>query len=671
MGTLLVQNDFTHGELDPELIARSDIRLYHKGVRQARNVVVKPGGGAKRRFGTLFITEIIATEDQYTLHDFEFSEEQIFLLVFTDIKVEIFLNDILQATVVTPYSGAIVKELKFAQTTNLLVIAHPDFEPRQLRRGATPTAWTLSLIPFSFVPVHDFVTGTYDAQTFNLAPLTIGTNRTLTVTAGTFVFTDAYIGGAFYAAGASVEEPSGYARIVTRTSATEVKVNIIVPFSSAHHPYEGKDCVVAEKAWSNLEPDSSGNRGWPVSCTFYQDRLIFGGSRSLPQSIFGSQVNDFFDFDIGTGLDDEAIIVQLGGNKVNDIKHIIADRSLQVFTFSSEWTVPQLEDAPLTPGNISIKKQTNQGATNVDPVVLDNFTFYVKRGGKGVMAYRFDFDNESYNSTNVSITSTNLIRDPIDSTILNGSTFDDANYLMLANNDGTLAVYQTLSEQGVSAWTLNDTQGEFVRCQEVGDEIYFLIKRTIETVDKFYLEKLDFFVFMDSQKTSNFGSPTSIITGLDHLDGKTVKVKGDDFVQPDRIVVNGQITIEEAAKKVEVGLGFEPFMEILPVIIQSQQGPTNYIPKRINRIFVQFFESLGIFVNGENLIPNLLLNNVFTPDTLTPSGEPQTGSFQLYNEGWYISPQGRVSEKQPKTITIEQFDPLPMTVLAIGYEVTV
>lgn len=672
MSTLLVQNDFTHGELAPKLLARSDIVLYRKAARQMRNVVVLPGGGAKRRFGLEFVNDQTdLTHTQWKMHSFDLTEEKSYLLIFTTEQIKIYLDGALVATVPTPYIDTAINLLKMSQTTNRLIVAHPNFQPRELIRGPDDTIWTFEAMVFSFVPFHDFVSGSYDDNQFLLSGVNIGTHELTIQGSGSFVFTEAYVGGAFFANGSSISNPLGYARIVAFNSPTSVDAKVIIAFDTNSNPFDGKDSIVAEKGWGDLESDGSGDRGWPISCTFYQDRLYFGGSRSLPQTIFASRVNDFVDFDIGTGEDDEAIIATLGGNTINNIKHIIADRSLQLFTFSSEWTPPQLEDSPLTPGNISMKKQTNEGATDTDPVILDNFTFYVKRGGRGVMAYRFDIDNESYNSTNASIISQNLIVNPIDSTVLKGSIFEDANYLMLVNEDGTLAVFQTLAEQDVSAWTLADTDGSFIRCQEVGDQVYFLIKRTIEGEERLYLERLNFDIYTDSQSTFTFGSPTSFITGLNHLEGKTVKVRGDRFVQPDQVVVNGEITLDEAATFVEVGLNYTPLIEMLPVIVQSQQGPTNYIPKRINRIFVQFFETLGTYVNGEMLIPNLQFNDVFTPDTLEPSAEPQTGSFQLYNEGWYVSPKGRVSDKSPKTITITQFDPLPMNILAVGYEVTV
>ena len=53
-----IQNDFTAGELDPKLRARNDIAQYKSGLSTARNVTVQPQGGAKRRDGSKFITQL-------------------------------------------------------------------------------------------------------------------------------------------------------------------------------------------------------------------------------------------------------------------------------------------------------------------------------------------------------------------------------------------------------------------------------------------------------------------------------------------------------------------------------------------------------------------------------------------------------------------------------------
>ncbi len=57
----------------------------------------------------------------------------------------------------------------------------------------------------------------------------------------------------------------------------------------------------AEAVWSAA-------RGWPRSVFLHQGRLYFGGSRSRPQTIWGSRANGFFDFaSTDDALDDEAV----------------------------------------------------------------------------------------------------------------------------------------------------------------------------------------------------------------------------------------------------------------------------------------------------------------------------------------------------------------------------
>ena len=57
----------------------------------------------------------------------------------------------------------------------------------------------------------------------------------------------------------------------------------------------------------------SNDKGYPRSVTFHQNRLIFGGSRDKPQTIFGSQSGDFFNFDNFTRAVDGSGNVYVGG----------------------------------------------------------------------------------------------------------------------------------------------------------------------------------------------------------------------------------------------------------------------------------------------------------------------------------------------------------------------
>lgn len=684
MGVLTVQNSFTHGQFSEKMLARTDIALYNKAAKQLENVIVLAQGGVKRRFGTTFIDDLAdrtaadLSLGQYKLVPFLLSEEVDYLLVFVDDEIIVYENESYVHTIpATGITGAQIADIEVAQSNNLLIIVHPDFNPKQLVRGANSTTWSLTIIDFVFVPGHDFSRGAaYANSTFTLSSSAVGTS-TLTV-AGGFQFTDAYVGGYFSSLGETVLNPLGFAQITSRTSPTQVEVNIISPFKSTFTSETGANCVVAEKAWSDLEADGSGNRGWPISLTFYQDRLYFGGSRSLPNFLFGSKISLFNNFDIGNGLADDALIYELGANTIADIKYLVADRSLQIFTSQSEWSIPQEYNDAITPSTISIRKQTNFGISDVAPVILDNVTFFVKRGGKGIMEYVYSDDNFSYRTEDISIVFSDLVRNPVDMAVLRANQTEDGEFLLAVNDDGTLLVYQTLRIQEVQAASLAVTstadlnnepiQANFKRVENVQDKVYFLVERIIGGVTKYYIEILDFDVFMDCNIEQTFNPKTDIITGLEKLANSSVDFRGDGFAFPTQQVnslgrINLISDVPETLVQVsnaQAGFAFQPTIIPVPIILETQQGATNFVPKRVNRVFINYFESLGIEVDGVQ-IPNFVFDDTFTTQTLTPSYLPQTANYQLYKAGWDITP----------FITITQTKPLPMTILSVGYEVEV
>src|SRR5210317_1444609 len=91
-----IQNDFTSGELDPKLRARTDISQYKSGLTTAQNVTIQPQGGAKRRDGTKFITALDAgAANAVRMVSFEFSVDDSYMLVFTPGKMYVFKDKVL------------------------------------------------------------------------------------------------------------------------------------------------------------------------------------------------------------------------------------------------------------------------------------------------------------------------------------------------------------------------------------------------------------------------------------------------------------------------------------------------------------------------------------------------------------------------------------------------
>ena len=337
------------------------------------------------------------------------------------------------------------------------------------------------------------------------------------------------------------------------------------------------------KAWSDLESDGSGNRGWPSCVTFYQNRLFFAGSKDLPQSMWGSKSGDFGNFEAGTGQDDDAFGYVLASDTINDIKYMISGQALQLFTYSSEWAIPQSYDQSLTPSTLQVRKQSQKGVTDVKPIIVDDVTFFVKKGGHGVEAFVYNSDNFTYDSENVSIFSTDLIEDPVSGCALDSSTNDDAHWLILVNSDGSLAIYQTLREQEVSAWSLATSQtiddenvvyqSYFKQAVTVDNTVYFVVERTIDGATVRYLEKHSFDVYTDCTIRSTYGTPTDTITGLNKLNNMTVGFVGDSYAFSNKVVTSNQIVLvpefpdeDVTISSADVGCLFTPLVETNPIV---------------------------------------------------------------------------------------------------------
>ena len=85
-----IQTNFTTGEIDPLLKSRIDINQYYNALEEARNVLIQPQGGAERRPGLQFISDITSAGTTFRLVPFEFSTTQSYMLLFANNKMFVF-----------------------------------------------------------------------------------------------------------------------------------------------------------------------------------------------------------------------------------------------------------------------------------------------------------------------------------------------------------------------------------------------------------------------------------------------------------------------------------------------------------------------------------------------------------------------------------------------------
>jgi hypothetical protein len=726
-----IQNDFTSGELDPKLRARTDISQYQSGLATALNVSIQPQGGAKRRDGTKFIAELDSGAGAAVrMVPFEFSIVDSYMLVFTPGKMYVFKNGTLITNInasgndyltIAGVTAGIIPEMNWIQSADTIIIVHEDLAPLKIVRGATNADWTASTIEFDYTPLYAFefdvhspqftitpsatvgnITITASAVTTDTGTAQAGSSNTITlkaassftlddepngmfieITAGTgagqkrhiedyvastkvaTVYpawdtvpngTSNYKISAFNSAAvgeyAVVDSGFGRARYVEYVSDTVMKAYVEIPFFDTSSITKGK--------WNSehgYEAVWSATRGWPRSVTFHEGRLYFGGSKSRPSTIWGSRVSDFFNFDPGEALDDAGVEATLDTGTFNAIVDIYSGRHLQIFTTGAEFYVPQALDEPITPSNLIVKQQT---AFGMKPGIrlqnVDGSTLYIQRQGKSLQEFIYSDTVAAYTSAKISLLSSHLLKTPEEMAVRKSTGTDEGDRLMLVNgDDGSIACYTLLRSQNViapSEWT---TSGEFKSIGVDVDDIYTVVKRTVNGADVYYVEVFDADALLDCSLVGGAAADVDVT----HLEGETVKIIRDGIIEADQTVPASPFTVTfatAATTSYQVGLNFTPQIKTLPVEPNLSSGSLKGFKKRIFEVNAQLFETQSLTIDGK-LVPF----RKFGPNVLGGAVPEYTGIKTLH------SMLGYTYDGQ---ITIGQEVPLKMTLLGIDYKVS-
>ena len=149
------QSNFTAGELSPRLEGQIDFKKYFNGCSELTNMVVYPHGGATRRGGTYFVSEVKDSTKEVRLIPFEFNVTQSYVLEFGDTYIRFYKdNGQIQSggsayEISSPYLEAELTELHFAQSADVMYICHSNHAPRKLSRTGH-TSWTLTTPTFTW-----------------------------------------------------------------------------------------------------------------------------------------------------------------------------------------------------------------------------------------------------------------------------------------------------------------------------------------------------------------------------------------------------------------------------------------------------------------------------------------------------------------------------------------
>ncbi len=444
------QTSFANGEVAPEFYARDSIN----GLSRLHNMDVLSGGGLARRAGLVHVTDLY---ENSRLIPFSVSEQENYLLVLSPGHLCIYDGEDLVHDVIVPWPESALPNLQYAQRFGTMIFVHPDFQPRILRRENG--VFGVSVYEFARDDANMDVNMPFmrfdDSDGIKITVSTnAGGNNYATLTTSSDFWTSDSVGVRISMLGKQW-------RITDVTDATHATAYINGGYTLPSAPVTDW----REGAFSN-------RRGWPCSITFHQDRLVYGGSRAWPSGVWLSQVGRHNNFNVGTGLDDEAIFITLLSQQRQQICTVVSSDNLQILTSVGEWAI---SNKPLTPASVDIKQHTSVGSMAsryLPPQKIEGATVFISANGRDIRELNLDELGEKYNATDLCSLAKHLMRGPIDI-----AYNDRTHQLFVVLDNGKMAVLNQNSALGISAWGTYDTNGEFKSVAVVDGQTYVVVHR--------------------------------------------------------------------------------------------------------------------------------------------------------------------------------------------------
>lgn len=682
------QPSFTAGVLSPALWARVDLAKYGSGLKTALNLFIHPHGGASNRPGLEFIREVKASANNARLIPFQFNTEQSYVLEFGNLYFRVFrdggviLNVGVPYEVVTPYAHAHLAEMVFIQEADVMYITHPLYAPRKLSRLADNN-WTLTTVAFApsiAAPTgvaatavtgsggspYNYVVSAVSDETGeeSLPSVNAGCTNDLTV--------------------------AGYTNRVSWSAVTGAGRYIVYKYDNGVYGYIGGTSGLFFDD-QNIVSDSAdtpqaarnpfvGAGNYPRCATFVEQRLAFASSVSQPQAVWLSQSANYENFGYSSpSKASDAVTFRLRARQVNEIRSMLPFRGLMLLTSGAEWIVSggSQSDA-ITPSSVKVDPQSYRGASKVQPVVVGSTVLYAQDRGGVVRDFSYQFAEDSFTGKDLTI----LARHLFENKNIKAWGYAQAPYSMVwvVLDDGSLVSLTYMKEHEVWGWTHHESGADAV-FEDVAvvaegneDVPYFIVKRTINGSTKRYIERLHTRVmatvqdafFVDCGLTYT-GAAVTTISGLGHLEGQAVVALANGNVVRGLTVTGGQVVLPNAATKVHVGLAMEAALQTLDLDLGNVNGlgTVQGRQKSIAEVTLRVEATRGMFIgpqDGDRDSPKLV-------EYKQRAVEAWNEAIQLYTGDIKITPMWDWTNGG--NMWVKQFDPLPMTILAIMPDVAI
>lgn len=590
MPSSLIQPSFSGGEVAPGLYGRVDLEKYQTSLRQCRNFIVRQYGGLENRPGTRFVAAAKYADKPCRLLPFQFNSEQTCVLELGDRYFRVFmrgeqvLRDGQPLEVATPWTVGDLPQVKYTQSADVMTLCHPNYPPLEIRRYGHDDWRTAELVtkggPFDTVNTDEGATVYASGKT-----------GSVTLTASRDIFKAWHVGKLFYVEQKNVDtcpkwesgngnvQVSEYCRYgynyYKAIGGHKNKTGTVAPSHTEGVQWDGfakergiqwqyvhsgigilrldnvagdgrsaqASVITASDGVQELPGNMVGpenatykwahyawnsHSGYPGTVAYYQQRLIFAGSNSQPQTVWTSRSGDYKDFGTANPVqDDDAITYTYAGRQLNQIRHLLDVGALVVLTSSGEYKVTGNQQGVLTPSAFQFSSQGQNGASHVQPISVSNVALFIQQKGSAVRDLAYSFDVDGFQGNDLTVLANHFFTgfQLVDWAF----TITPLSVVWCVRNDGTLLGLTYLREQQVAAWHQHPGAGKYEAVCSISegteDALYCVVNRTIQGQPRRYVERLQSRIF-ERMEEAFFVDCGLSWDGRNHAPGNTLTLSG-------------------------------------------------------------------------------------------------------------------------------------------------
>jgi len=230
--------------------------------------------------------------------------------------------------------------------------------------------------------------------------------------------------------------------------------------------------------------------GYPTLATIHESRLVLAATKAQPQTIWMSKTDDLNNFQTGK-LDTSALHLTMSTTTQADICWLLSrGEVIMLGTEDGEWVISSSSGQGLTPTTARIINHGRVGSAHIPAVTAIDRVLYCERGSGRVYQYGYDWQSNSYTSTDLTIFADHIATQG--GGIISGTVQrKPCTRAIFVLADGTLALMAYNTHHQVNAWHRYTTNGKFESICALPngtaeDKLYAIVSRN----GKRYLECL-------------------------------------------------------------------------------------------------------------------------------------------------------------------------------------